>query len=71
MSRSEFLAIYSTEHLKLQKPLHVNELIVHLGTPGPTVDVGDHDLQYSNLEFRGQGVFRMLRHGEQLWRYQQ
>jgi hypothetical protein len=48
----------------------VKELHVHLGRPGPVVDVGDHDLQYTKVEFHGRGVFRMLRHGNQLWRFE-
>lgn len=71
VSTSEFLAIHSTEDIRMRGSLHVNELIVHLGRPGPVVDVGDHDLQYSRVEFHGKGVFRMLRNGKQLWRYEQ
>lgn len=71
MPTSEFLAIHSTDDIRMAKPLHVLELHIHLGTPGPVVDVGDHDLQYSSVEFHGKGVFRMLRHGKQLWRYEQ
>lgn len=70
-SMSEFLAIHSDENLQMAAPLHVLELHIHLGRPGPVVDVGDHDLQYSKVEFHGHGVFRMLRHGRQLWRYEQ
>lgn len=70
-SKSEFLAIHSTEVIRMRGSLHVNELIVHLGNPGPVVDVGDHCLEYAHVEFHGKGVFRMLRHGEQMWRYEQ
>lgn len=70
-SVSEFLAIHKSEQLELHRPLCVKELYVHLGDPGPTIDVGDHDLQYGKVEFHGKGVFRVLRHGMQLWRYEQ
>lgn len=70
-SKSEFLAIHSTEDIRMRGSLHVNELIVHLGNPGPVVDVGDHRLEYSTVKFHGRGVFRILRHGRQLWRYEQ
>jgi hypothetical protein len=71
MSASEFLSIYATERISMAGPLTVTELHVHLGKPGPVVDVGDHELQYTRIEFHGKGAFTMLRHGKQLWRYEQ
>lgn len=68
MPTSEFLAIYSTEKIHLGKPLHVKELHVHLGVPGPVLDTGDHDLQYSKVEFHGRGAFTVLRNGRLCWK---
>lgn len=71
MATSEFLAIHSTDRIHMGGSLVVGELIIHLGRPGPVVDVGDHALEYTKIEFHGKGVFTMLRHGKQLWRYEQ
>lgn len=71
MVKSEFLAIHSGDRIKMARPMAVVELHVHLGRPGPVVDVGDHALEYTKIEFHGKGVFTMLRHGRQLWRYEQ
>lgn len=70
MVKGEFLAIHSDDNLQLARSIYVNELHIHLGNPGPVVDLGGHSLQYSRIEFHGQGSFCMLNLGRQLWRYE-
>lgn len=65
---SEFLSIHSTDNLRLARSLQVKELHVHLGRPGPTVEVGDHALEYVSVEFHGRGAFTVTRHGKQMWK---
>lgn len=71
MAASEFLAIHSTDRIRMAKSLAVVELHVHLGRPGPTIDVGDHALEYTKIHFHGEGAFTMLRHGKQIWKIEQ
>lgn len=68
---SDFFALYHDERIALNAPLTTKKLIVHLGNPGPTIEVGAHALNYEQIEFCGKGVFRVLRDGKQLWRYEQ
>lgn len=65
MKESEFIRIYSSETLTLTETLVVGTLYVHLGDPGPVVELGDHQLQWSKLEAIGKGQFTMRRHGKQ------
>ena len=65
MSRIRVTVIYSTDKLRLADPMHAEHLIVHLGTPGPTVEVGEHDLTWGKIETVGVGNFTLLRRGRQ------
>ena len=65
------MTIYSGERLRLAGLLAVVELHVHLGRPGPSVEVGDHALEYTRIVFHGHGAFTVLRHGRQMWRCEQ
>lgn len=62
---SEFTTIYSDDTLRLARPHHTKLLIVHLGTPGPILDVGAHSLEYDKIELHGTGQFRIMRNGIQ------
>lgn len=60
------MAVYSTDHLHLARDLHVGQLIVHLGDPGPAIDLRGHSLAYDEIELIGDGCFRLLRDGVQV-----
>jgi len=67
---AEFLAIHSTEQISMARSLHVSSLIVHLGNPGPIVEVGDHQLTWTKIEFHGSGSFTITRRGVRAMRYE-
>lgn len=69
MNKSHFLTVFSDEKLRMSKPLSVKTLIVHLGTPGPTIDTAGYDLQYGDIELHGSGQFRILNGGVQITRF--
>ena len=60
-TKTNTLVLYSDENLKLTSPIHANFLIVHLGTPGPRVDIGEHQLTWDELELHGNGDWRIGR----------
>lgn len=66
MRESEFIRIYSGETLSLKESIYVRTLYVHLGDPGPVVELAGYQLQWSKLETIGKGTFTMLRHGKQV-----
>jgi len=65
VTTSRETVIHSDEDLHLQKPLHAEHLIVHLGRPGPTVELGAHDLTWGKIELLGAGHFTLTRNGKQ------
>ncbi len=65
MPGSIFTTIFSNERLVLSKPLVTDHLIVHMGIPGPTIEAGDHALEYNTAEYIGQGEFTITRHGRE------
>ncbi|HEX6052754.1 MAG TPA: hypothetical protein VFZ21_25990 [Gemmatimonadaceae bacterium] len=67
---AKFLAIYSSEQLTISRSLHVDLLIVHLGTPGPMVELGDQLLTWTEIEFHGAGAFEIRRNGVRFMRYE-
>lgn len=60
---SKLTTIYSTDQLTLNGPLVTDLLIVHLGDPGPTLEAGDHAIEYGTAEYIGSGAFTVTRHG--------
>lgn len=66
----ENMVIYSADHLNLHAPVTVSLLIVHLGQPGPTIDVGPHALTYDEIELIGEGQFRVLNNASEVYRYE-
>lgn len=65
MSTSKLTTIHSAERLTLHGPLVTDHLIVHLGIPGPTLEAGDHAIEYGTAEYIGSGEFTITRHGRQ------
>lgn len=65
---SKFTTIYSNERLKLRAPLITDSLIVHLGSPGPSIEAGDHALTYGSIEYVGKGEFTVTRHGKEAFK---
>lgn len=71
MEKSYFFAIYADERLTLHGSMAVEKLIVHLGNPGATIEIGDHGFTYDKIGLYGKGQFTITRHGETYRRYQQ
>ena len=63
MSKINTMVIHSDDRLHLSGPLHAQLLIVHLGLPGPRVELGAHELTYDEMELHGVGDLTMLRAG--------
>jgi hypothetical protein len=59
------MAIYSEDTIVLRGPIHAELLIVHLGDPGPRVDVGEYMLTWGTLELHGEGYLRIGRSARQ------
>lgn len=55
--------IHSDDRLTLDGPLVTDHLIVHLGHPGPSIEAGDHAIEYGTAEYIGSGAFTVTRHG--------
>jgi hypothetical protein len=67
-SRISTTVIHRHERLVLVRPLTTDHLIVHMGYPGPTIEAGEHAIEYSSAEYIGSGEFTVLRNGVQAMR---
>ncbi len=59
--KSDMIAFYPDNHLVLSENLITRKLIVHLGEPGGTLELGDHELVYEVLDLRGKGRFTLTK----------
>lgn len=62
-SKTLVMIIYHDEHLHLARDLHVEQLVVHLDLPGPTLNIGGHKFTYDEIDLVGVGEFCIMRNG--------
>lgn len=67
MTKSKVLAIYSDERLTLTGDMATEHLIIHLGTPGGSVECCGFRFEFDSIELIGTGSFK-IRNGGRLVR---